>query len=104
MRRRRRRDDRFTLTDIARYLRRRTGYLRRVAEAAGVQLLPVTATRHGRGDVDSRPRATARRDWRLLTPAQATAILQEHYGRIGKKAMRRRAREVDGPLAKLLEW
>ena len=65
----------FTLTDIARYLSRRTTRVRRLAKGAGVTLRHVTPWRHGRAD--TRPRKSTRRDYEPLTFAEAKAVMAE---------------------------
>lgn len=72
-----------TVTTVARYLRRRTTLVRRLADAAGVTLRYVTPYRHGQPD--ARPRKSTRRDYALLTREEAKAIMAEFYARSGER-------------------
>jgi hypothetical protein len=75
----------FTLTLIAKYLRSRTGYVRRLANACGVELIPIVPTRHGRGDLDTRPRHSAQRHYRLFSSTEAKRTLEAHHVRAGRR-------------------
>ncbi len=75
-----------TLTAVARFLRRNVRFMRRVAEAAGVDLRAVVPMRHD--CPDTRPRKTGRRNFESLTPIEIRRVLFEHYRRIGARLNR----------------
>jgi len=83
-----------TLTSVARYLGRRTSYVRWLAMKARVKLLPVKLARCGGND--RRPRQGYRRDYRLLARRQVMAILRWHYALAGAWYLRGLAGDKQG--------
>ncbi|MCG8555028.1 MAG: hypothetical protein MJD61_07025 [Proteobacteria bacterium] len=70
-----------TISDLAAYFRRRTTYVRRLAEIAGLSIRTVKPVRNG--GRDTRPRQTQRRETEPLSEEQVRAVLCLHYYRQG---------------------